>query len=359
MPPIDSASVVVGAPELRGFAAAILQAAGVSRDMAEEWAGCLVWANLRGVDSHGVLRIPRYIELLAKKAINASPAIRLERKAGAVAVLEADLAPGPVAMARAMREAIACAREVHVGWCAARNITHAGAIGCFALQAAEAGMAGIVMTASGPMMAYHGAGVAGVSTNPIALAFPAADRPAFLIDMSTSTVAMGKVLNARDADRQVPPDWGLDAEGRPTSDPKGIATLLPLGGAKGSGLSFMIECLCSLATHNPIIAQALEAGGRLDSPFLNGTAIAIDLSAFGDLQAIRREADRLGSAISALPVAANAERIFLPGERGDGIRQERERTGIPIPTGTWSRLLAAADKLGVRPPQASQPSLPS
>ena len=89
-------------------------------------------------------------------------------------LLEADLAPGPAAMSRAMKEAIACARDVHIGWCAARNITHAGAIGYFALQAAEAGMAGIVMTASGPMMAYHGARVAGVSTNPIAIAFPAA-----------------------------------------------------------------------------------------------------------------------------------------------------------------------------------------
>jgi ureidoglycolate dehydrogenase (NAD+) len=250
-----------------------------------------------------------------------------------------------------MREAIACARAVHVGWCAARNITHAGAIGYFALQAAEAGMAGIVMTASGPMMAYYGARVAGLSTNPIALAFPAADRPALLLDMSTSTVAMGKVLEARDAGRQVPLDWGMDAEGRPTSDPNLIATLLPLGGAKGSGLSFMIECLCSLAICNPIVARALEAGGSLDSPYLNGIAIAIDLSAFGDSAAIHREVDRLGAAVSALPVAADVERIFLPGERGDSVREERERAGIPIPYGTWARLLAVADKLCVQAPQ--------
>ena len=155
----------------------------------------LVWSNLRGTDSHGVLRIPRYIELLGKNAINSAPVMRVERRAGAISLLEADLAPGPAAMSRAMKEAIACARDVHIGWCAARNITHAGAIGYFALQAAEAGMAGIVMTASGPMMAYHGARVPGVSSNPIAIAFPAADRPAFLLDMSTATVAMGKVLN--------------------------------------------------------------------------------------------------------------------------------------------------------------------
>ena len=103
--------------------------------------------------------------------------MRMEMRAGAIAVLEADRAPGAVAMAVAMGEAIARAREVHVGWCAARNITHSGAVGYFALQAANAGMAGIVMSASGPMMAYHGAKVAGVSTNPLAIAFPA-KRPA-------------------------------------------------------------------------------------------------------------------------------------------------------------------------------------
>jgi ureidoglycolate dehydrogenase (NAD+) len=238
---------------------------------------------------------------------------------------------------------------VHVGWCAARNITHAGAIGYFALQAAEAGMAGIVMTASGPMMAYHGARVAGVSSNPLAFAFPAGERTAFLFDMSTATVAMGKVLSARDAGRPVPIDWGIDADGRPTTDPKRISTLLPLGGPKGSGLSFMIECLCSLTVGNPVIARALESGGSLDSPFLNGVAIAIDLSAFGDPRGIQLEAGRLGRAIAALP-RANGDRIFLPGERGDGIMQERERNGIPIPSGTWSRLLAAAAKLGVAPP---------
>jgi ureidoglycolate dehydrogenase (NAD+) len=353
-----NAPVAVAAPELQGFAAALLHAAGVRRDMADEWAAALVWANLRGVDSHGVLRIPRYIELLKKGAINRAPAIRLERKAGAIAVLEADRAPGPVAMSRAMQEAIERAREVHVGWCAARNITHAGAVGYFALQAAEAGMAGIVMTASGPMMAYHGARVAGVSTNPIALAFPAAAGTPFLVDLSTSTVAMGKVLSARDAGRQVPLDWGIDTDGRPTSDPKRIATLLPMGGPKGSGLSFMIECLCSLTIANPIVALALESGGSLDSPFLNGVAIAVDLSAFGDPEAIGREAQRLGAAVSALPVADNVDRIFLPGERGDSIRHERERRGIPVPAGTWSRLLAVAGKLGVPPPLPARSETP-
>jgi ureidoglycolate dehydrogenase (NAD+) len=215
-------------------------------------------------------------------------------------------------------------------------------------------MAGIVMTASVPLMAYHGARVAGVSTNPLAIAFPASTRSPYLIDMSTSTVALGKLLAARDARREVPRGWGIDAQGRDTTDAAKIATLLPMAGPKGSGLSFLIECLCSLTVHNPIVAKALAAGGSLDEPFLNGVAIALDLAVFGDPDSIRVQADRLGDAILSLPTAAGTERILLPGERGNGILEERERSGIPLPRGTWDRLLACARQLGVAAPQTMQ-----
>jgi ureidoglycolate dehydrogenase (NAD+) len=343
--------VRIGKAELQEFAAAIFVAAGVAPALSDEWARVLVWANLRGVDSHGVLRIPRYLDLIARQAINPRPTMRIERRVGAITVLDADRAPGAIAMARAMDEAITRARELHIGWCAARNITHAGAIGYFALQAAHAGMAGIAMTASGPLMAYHGARVPGVSSNPLAIAIPAKSHPPFVIDMSTATVAYGKILSARDAGVEVPLGWGVDAEGRDTTDPKQIATLLPLGGPKGSGLSFMIECLCSLAVSNPRVAPALLDEGGLESPLLNGVALAIDLAAMGDLESFRREADRLGDAIAGLPRAEGADAILLPGERGDAILAERSVTGIPIPQGTWKRLAAAAAKLGVRPPR--------
>jgi ureidoglycolate dehydrogenase (NAD+) len=349
MPP-KSELYVIPSSDLQGFASALFQALGVAGPMADEWAKSLVWANLRGVDSHGVLRIPSYIDRLKKKLINPAPKMRVETRAGAIAVLDADRAPGAVAMSRAMDEAIARAREVHFGWCAARNITHAGAIGYFALQAANAGMAGIVMSASGPMMAYHGAKVSGVSSNPLAIAFPARRRPPLLLDMSTSNVAMGKIMSARDAGRDIPLGWGMDAQGRDTPDPRQVTTLVPLGGPKGSGLSFMIECLCSLTVGNPIIAPALAAGGALDAPFLNGVAMAVDLAAFGDVERILAEADRLGDQIRALPPDDSVERIYLPGERGDSVLKERMRDGIPLPQGTWSRLLAAADALGVQPP---------
>jgi ureidoglycolate dehydrogenase (NAD+) len=112
----------------------------------------------------------------------------------------------------------------------------------------------------------------------------------------------------------------------------------------------MIECLCSLMVGNPIIAPALAAGGALDAPFLNGVAIAVDLAAFGDHQRILAEAEELGRRIRALPRDERLDRIHLPGERGDGVLHERLRDGIPLPHGTWSRLVACAENLGVTPP---------
>jgi ureidoglycolate dehydrogenase (NAD+) len=340
---------LISKPDLETYVAAIFAATGVAPTMAADWARMVVWANLRGVDSHGVLRVPRYVDLLKRKSINPKPAMRVERSSGAIAVLEADRAPGAVAMARAMTEAIGRAREVHIGWCGARNITHAGAIGYFALQAAEAGMAGIAMCASGPLMAYYGSRVAGVSTNPIAIAVPGRNRRPFVLDMSTSTAAFGKVMSAKDRGAKIPVGWALDAAGRDTTDPNRVATLLPLGGPKGSGLSLMIECLASLAVGNPLIAAALSGPGG-DSPVLNGIAIAVDLAALGDLDRFTAEIDTLHDAIATLPRADGVERILLPGERGDAIKAEREAAGIPITRGTWTRLVATATSLGIEPP---------
>ena len=138
---------VVSAKALKRFAKDIFLSSGVADEHAEVWADMLVWANLRGMDSHGVLRIPRYIAYMKNGNIHARPDMKVEKRSGAIAVIDSDWAPGPVALSAAMDEAIGRARECHLGWCIVRNITHGGAIGYFAMQAARQGFAGIVMTA--------------------------------------------------------------------------------------------------------------------------------------------------------------------------------------------------------------------
>jgi LDH2 family malate/lactate/ureidoglycolate dehydrogenase len=343
-------AIRIGKAELEAFTSAIFVKIGLSQEYADAWAKMLVWANLRGTDSHGVIRIPRYIDLVRNKSINAAPNIRVDRKDGAAVVLEGDRAPAAVALTRAMTEAMDAARKVHVGMCAARNITHTGAIGYFALQAAEAGFVGIAMSASGPMMAYPGTRGPAVSSNPIAFAVPRTGARPYLLDFSTGVVANGKIMGAADRGEKIPVGWGIDKDGKDTTDPKAVETLLPLGGAKGAGLSFMIEILSSLLTSNPRIAPDLEDWSVETNPFLNGAVIAIDIGGFGDKAGFESEAARLGRAIAGLARAEGVDRIMLPGERGDTIRAERERSGIPIPAGTWQRIAKAAQAVGVTPP---------
>jgi len=199
-------------------------------------------------------------------------------------------------------------------------------------------------------MAYFGARVPGVSTNPIAFAIPAKRRQPLLLDMSTSTVANGKIMGAKDAGKDIPTGWGLDAEGHDTTDPKKVKTLLPLGGPKGSGLSLMIECLTSLTIANPLIARALVEKTLADNPVLNGLAIAVDLAVFGDLDEFTGEVDRVADAIAGLPRADGFDEILMPGERGHREMAAREANGIPIARGTWDRVVKAAETVGVAAP---------
>ena len=142
--------------ELGKFSQAVFQYYGVGKKDSNIWSDVLVWANLRGVDSHGILRIPTYVEYLKADIINANPNIDVNLLNGATARLDADLAPGPVALDLAMQTSIEKANEFNVGWCAVSHLTHAGAVGYFSLKAARVDMIGIVMTASQPMMAYPG-----------------------------------------------------------------------------------------------------------------------------------------------------------------------------------------------------------
>ena len=331
--------------DLHAYAAALLEAGGYSHQHARDTADVLVWANARGTNSHGVLRIPRYVEMVTQKIIDPKAAPKVVTQMGAMAVLEASRAPGPTAMMAAMNTAIDMANSLSIGWCSARNITHAGAVGYFALEAAKQGCIGIVMTASGPLMAYHGAKVAGLSTNPIAIAAPAGDMP-LLLDMSTSTVALGKIMHAKDSGTAIPQGWAIDAEGRPATDPRKVATLTPLGGPKGSGLSLMIEILSSLLVANPVISTALMG----EKGSMNGVALALKIENFVAPDIFERDVRDLAQTLKNLPIASDTDEILMPGERGFRLAHNRMSTGIPIAEGTMERLAVLADKFGIYPP---------
>lgn len=336
--------------ELLEFSSALLWAGGFSESDARATAELLVWANSHGVDSHGVLRIPRYIEMLEKGLIQSGKPIDVSCPSDAICIIEAGRAPGAVAMNMAVKRAAEAADKVGIGWCAVRKTSHAGAIGYFVEQLAQTGKVGIAATASKPLMSYYGARGPALSTNPLAIAIPRLQqKDPIILDMSTAAVALGKILAARDAGTRIPRGWGVDEEGVDTEDPHKVASILPMAGAKGSGLSLMIEILCSLLVDNANIAPVLN-GGKPGG--FNGLVLAIEPSFYGDKQRFLENVESLASALHGLDPASGVDKIRLPGERGYQCARETALGGIQISTGTAARLRECAGRYLVEFPKA-------
>ena len=208
----------VTADALTRFTTDVFVRAGMSEAHAALVADALVWANLRGMDSHGVARVPSYVEWMRRGDINATPRMGIGTETAAVVVLEADRAAGPIAMTAAMTHAARKARDAGVGLVLVRATTHTAALGYYTLIAAREGLAGIALAASTPLMAYHGARAAGVSTTPISIAMPGGADGPLLLDMSTGVIAMGKLVQARKTGEPLPEGAALDgtATRRPT-----------------------------------------------------------------------------------------------------------------------------------------------
>jgi ureidoglycolate dehydrogenase (NAD+) len=297
------------------------------------------------VDTHGVTRIPRYVDLIQSGEMNPRPSIKISVETPASVLIDADRAAGPVAMVRAVSEAMRKAREAGVGLALVRATTHTAALGYYTLAIAREGLAGIALAGSWPNVIYHGSRAAGVSTSPISIAVPGGDP--VVLDMATSVVSMGKLNQAKKAGTPIPEGWALDASGNPTTDPQAAQTPLPMAGPKGSGLSFMVECLASLIAGNPLLAESLEGTPAGRRHRQNGFVMAIDLARFGDPESFRHEVDRLVKALKSLPLAQGSEEILMPGERGRRTLERRTREGIPIPRPVHDELRALAERLGV------------
>lgn len=335
---------------LHGFAVAVLQRAGLPADQAARVADSLLWAEARGVDTHGVSRLPFYAGLLASGEMAGGAEPRLVRRLPAVAVLDGGGCAGAVGMAAATRHAIELAAAGGIGLALLRGTTHTGALGCHTTRIAQAGMVGLAGAASGPMMAYHQAAAAGVSTAPLSIAAPGGrpDAP-IVFDMASGIVSMGRLLQARAAGEALPAGWALDAAGRPTTDAAAATTPLPLGGAKGSGLALMLEVLASLLTLAPILAPSLAQAPGERRHTQNAFVIAIDIAQVAGVADYTALAAELAAAIHALPPAAGAE-VLLPGERGARAAARSAQDGVLLAPPTVAALTALAARLGVQPP---------
>ena len=348
--PPRAAKVLVDADDLRAMVAGVFQARGTRESDAAAVADALVWANLRGIDSHGVSRIPRYLELFDKGESVAGAVPAVTRPRAAIAIIDAHAAPGPVALNRAADEAVAAARTCGVGWASVRGTVHTGAIGYYTSRAAQAGMAAVGVVAGVPNMAYAGARGAAVATSPLSVAVPAGRHELVLLDMATAVMALGRIAQLKAAGKELPPGVALTADGEPTTDPALAKVPVPVGGPKGSGMSLVFEMLASGLAANPIV-PAYHSGtkeGRRHRQ--NAFLLAIDIAAFLPLDTFKESVDETVDAIKSLPPTDETSEILIPGERGKRSEANRGSSGIPLGPKVWRELTGIATALGVEVP---------
>jgi LDH2 family malate/lactate/ureidoglycolate dehydrogenase len=342
----------MGSESLKEFTREVFVRVGLPPEDAEIEAEVLIWANLRGVDSHGVLRIPLYLEWVSAGTMNIRPNIQVLQETPATILIDADRAFGPVVTTMAMRRVMEKAKKVGIGWGLIRDTTHQGAMGYYSLMAAKQDMAGIAIVCGAPNMAPVGARAVGVANSPIAIAVPGRRHSAMILDMATSVAAGGKISLARDKGVPIPEGWALDKDGNPTTDPNLVKVYLPFSGPKGSGLALMFECLSSLMVGSPALEPVMTGKPNVPRGVQNGIVAAIDIGTFADVEAYKEQVDNLIDALKALPKAEGSDEILVPGEPEDRVYQDRIKQGIPLPEGTVRNLRTVADKLGIELPPA-------
>lgn len=327
----------------------LLEAAGASNNEAQAVAEGCVNANLVGHDSHGVIAIPYYIDCIKAGKIIPGAQWTIVEESPTTAVIDGGWGFGFDVSAKAMELTIKKAKAANVAACTVFQQGHVGRLGMYPLMAARAGMIGFAAADSGrsPYVAPFGGREARLGTNPISIAVPSDLEAPFLLDMATSAVAAGKINLAAKRREDIPKGWIIDADGRPTTDPRDYnngGALLPLGGTegyKGSGLAAMVEVLCRLLT-GPGFAVAPN-GRENFGCFL----AAVNVAAFRPLRQFKEEVADFVRYLKSTPLSEGSSGVFHPGELGHLHERERRANGIAVDNATWEKLRALANDYGL------------
>lgn len=335
---------------LEHFLGQLFSAAGMPAADASYSAQALVQTDLWGIESHGVLRVPIYLQRLRAGVVNPRPEIRQTAGAGAFAVLDADNALGFVAGRAGMERAMELAREHTLGAAGVVNSNHFGAACLFSRLASDAGMIGIAMTNVAPNMVMPGATRPVVGNNPFSIAAPTFDEFPFAFDIALSHVAGGKLLLAREKGEPIPADWATDKEGRPTTDPAVAFAgyLLPLGLHKGYGLALAIDLLSGMLTGGHFLSGVRNMHKEPDQPSLTShLMIAIDPLAIMDEEEYRQRMGDFVAEVKATPMVDTGEELLLPGELEYRRSMERSREGLLLPGKLFTDLVLLGRELGL------------
>ncbi len=342
---------------LTEFAARLLIAGGVGGNEARLIAGSLVAANLRGYDSHGVMRIPQYLGQIDKGDIVPGAEFEVIRETPSLLTTDGHWGFGQVQAGRLMRRLIEKAQSVGVAVGTMIQCAHTGRLGEYCEMATEAGLVAMVMVnnhGAVRRVAPPGGKVARLSTNPIAVGIPHADQP-IVLDFCTCVAAEGKVRVKKIAGQKCPDGWLLDSEGRPTNDPGDLygdppGTILPMGGTqpyKGFGLGLMVEVLTG-ALSGGVCAREVPINPIGNCVFM----LVLDPAQFGGRVHFHSEVSQLIEFIRSCPRIEGVDEITLPGDPERRSLAQKSAEGLTFDEGNWGRLATLAEELGVDLPVA-------
>ncbi len=343
---------LVHAEDARRFAQAVLTSVGMNAEDAAAAAELLVEANLRGIESHGLLRLLQYSEALENGHINPRPDVREVRRSGATALVDADGGYGFRPTLLAVDIALELAGDLGAGVVGVRASHHFGAAGAYAGRIAHAGCLALVTTNSSPVLASPSGGRPVVGNNPIAIGIPAGrDRPPIITDVALSEVAYGRIRYAAAEGVPIPLGWAKDEEGNPTTDAAvalAAHSLEPIGAHKGFALAFVIELLAGALTASPVgLASHPHEHVRGGVGHL---VIAIAPGALGDVDAFLGSAATMVDMVRSAVGAESVHQVTLPGDPEHRLEAERRTVGIPLSDELLSQLTALAATLGVTGP---------
>jgi LDH2 family malate/lactate/ureidoglycolate dehydrogenase len=326
----------------------IFEKAGMPGDDAAWTADALVRTELDGTSSHGVIRIPDYVARLEGGGLNPGPKVRVVKDAGALAILDGDNGMGHVVAKRAMEDCIERAAQHNVGAVIMSGSNHFGAAALYSRLALERGMVGLCTTNSVKIIAPFGGKEKKIGNNPVSIAVPG--DPPVLLDMALSQVARGYVLQAKLSGKPIPEGWGVDSEGRPSTDPAEVlesGSLSPVGGYKGSGLSIAIDAVLGALAgggHSHEIVGIINAEKPGNVTHFFG---AIRIDALRPLADFTAAVNVLCDLLRATPKAEGAERIWMPGEIEHESAGERRTSGIPLLPGRIEEIAKLTRRLDI------------
>jgi ureidoglycolate dehydrogenase (NAD+) len=338
------------ADQLESFARAVFESTGLESNHAAVLADALVTANLRGVDSHGVVRLDPYVRNLEEGGFNPEPTLKIDHVDRSSIIVDADDGPGQVGTLAAMDAAIEAASETGAAFAAVTNSNHFGTAAYYTRRAADAGCIGFAMTNVGPNVAPFGGIDPYFGTNPLGYSIPTDREFDVTLDMATSIVAKGKVHVAEEEGESIPKEWAMDEDGNATTTPEEVHALRPLGGPKGYGLGLLVDVCSGLLSGmgpSPAVDSLYD---DYSSPQRVGHFVgAIDISTFRDTATFREEMGTMIDELKAVRTVDGVDEVKLPGEIEAETMSQRRQKGIPLGPGTIDTLATIGKRHGIDP----------